>query len=106
MCVLCTDDSILVGPKQRELDDIIKEIESTGLHITSEDGIEDFLGVNIERKPDGTIHMTQKRLVQSILEDLGLTGPNVKCHKTPMGSSKLLSPHPSSPDFDGSFNCH
>ena len=104
MYVLHTDDSILVGPNQRELDDIIKEIESAGLHITSEDCIKDFLGVNIEHKPNGTIHMTQKRLIQSILEDPGLTGLNVKCHKTLMGSSKLLPCHPSSPDFDGSFN--
>ena len=84
MYVLYTDDSILVGPDQQELNDIIKEIESTGLHLTSDDGIDDFLGVNIEHKSDGTIHLTQKRLIQSILEDLGLTGSSVKCHSTPI----------------------
>jgi hypothetical protein len=104
MYVLYTDDSILVGPDQRELDKIIKEIESTGLKLTSEDGIEDFLGVTIEHKIDGTIHLTQKRLIQSILEDLGLPSSNVKCMSTPMASHKLLSRHHDSPDFDGSFN--
>ena len=104
MYVLYTDDSILVGPDQKELDSILKEIESTGLNITSEDGIEDFLGVSIDHHSDGTIHMTQKRLIQSILDDLGLNSPNVKCHSTPMSSSKLLSRHPNSPDFDNSFD--
>ena len=104
MHALCTDDSILVGPDQRELDNIIREIESTGLAITSEDGINDFLGLHIEHKQDGTIHLTQERLIKSILEDLGLDGPNVKTHDTPMVCSKLLSRHPNSPAFDGSFN--
>ena len=79
---------------QREPDDTIKEIESAELHITSEDGIEDFLGVNIEHNQDGTIHMTKKRLIQSIFGDLGLSEPNVKCLNTSMCSSKLLSRHP------------
>ena len=102
--VLYTDDSILVGPDQQELDNILEEIKSTGLDITSEDGIEDFLGVNIDHHSDGTIHLTQKRLIQSILDDLGLNSPNVKCHSTPMASSKLLSRHPNSPAFDQSFD--
>jgi hypothetical protein len=104
MYVLYTDDSILVGPDQKELDSIIKEMTSTRLDLTSEDGLEDFLGVTIDHHQDGTIHLTQKRLIQSILEDLGLTAPNVKCTTTPMASHKLLSRHPNSPAFDQSFN--
>ena len=104
MYVLYTDDSILVGPDQKELDNILKEIQSTGLDITSEDGIDDFLGVTINHRKDGTIHLTQKRLIKSILDDLGLTGDNVKCQPSPMSSSKLLSRHPNSPSFDNNFN--
>jgi hypothetical protein len=104
MYVLYTDDSILVGPDQKELDQIIKQIQSTGLKLTSEDGLDDFLGMTIDHHPDGTIHLTQKRLIQSILEDLGLTASNVKSMSTPMASHKLLSRHPNSPDFDESFN--
>ena len=104
MYVLYTDDSILVGPSQRELDDIITKIKSTGLDLTSENGIDDFLGVNIKHQSNGTIHMTQKRLIQSILDDLGLTASNVRTHSTPMLSTKLLSRHSNSPQFDDSFN--
>ena len=106
MCVLCTDDSILAGPDPEELDAILEAMKGAGLDLTSEGGIEDFLGVNIERKVDGTIHLTQPRLIQSILEDLGLDGPNVATKDIPMTSSRLLSRHPDSPNFDGHFDCH
>ena len=105
MYVLYTDDSILMGPDKAELDQILHEIKHTAkLDITSEDGIEDFLGVTIDRRPDGSIIMSQKRLIQSILEDLNLDDDNVKTFSTPMASHKLLSRHPASPAFDGSFN--
>ena len=104
MYVLYTDDNILVGPDQKELDQILEEIRSAGLDITAEDGIEDFLGVNIDHHNDGTIHLTQKRLIQSIIDDLGLNSPTVKCHDSPMNSSKFLSRHPNSPDFDHNFD--
>jgi hypothetical protein len=41
---------------------IITEFESTGLQLTSEDGIKDFLGVTIKHHTVGTIHLTQKIL--------------------------------------------
>jgi Reverse transcriptase (RNA-dependent DNA polymerase) len=104
MYVLYTDDSILAGPDPNELDAILLEMKHIGLDITSEGGIDDFLGVSIEHKPDGTFHLTQQRLINSILEDLGLLGDNVVTKSTPMASSKLLSRHPTSPAFDGHFN--
>ena len=46
--ILYTDDSILFGPTQKEIDDCIKAIQVAGLKITVEGDIKDFLGVNIE----------------------------------------------------------
>jgi histone deacetylase 1/2 len=103
MYVLYTDDSILAGPDPVELDNILDEIKAIGLDITSEGGIEDFLGVAIDRRPDGTFHLTQQKLIQSILEDLNLLGDNVATKSTPMASSKLLSLHPNSAPFDNHF---
>jgi hypothetical protein len=99
-----TDDSILAGPDADELDRILEEIKLAGLDITHEVGLDDFLGVNIDRRDDGTIYLTQPRLIQSILNDLRLDGDNVTGKSTPMSSSKLLSRHPDSPAFDGHFN--
>lgn len=104
MYVLYTDDSILAGPDPKELDAIIQEMTDHGLKITSEGGIEDFLGITIERKEDGTYELTQKKLIESILSDLGLDKGNVVSKDTPSASSKLLSRHPGSPEFDGHFD--
>ena len=46
--ILYTDDSILFGPTQKEIDDCIEAIQAAGLEITVEGDIKDFLGVNIE----------------------------------------------------------
>ena len=57
--VLYTDDSILAGPIEKEIDQIIKDLRKAKLDLTIEGGLQDFLGVNIEKKTDGTIHLTQ-----------------------------------------------
>ena len=103
MYVLYTDDSILSGPDEAELDATIAEIQAAGLGITDEGDIADFLGVHIERK-NGEFHLTQPKLIDSILEDLNLEGDNVHIKDTPMASSRLLSRHLDSPEFDRHFN--
>jgi hypothetical protein len=45
------------------------------------------LGVNIERKADGTVHLTQPHLIDSILEDLRMLDVKVKPKSTPASSS-------------------
>ena len=103
MYVLYTDDSILAGPDKEELDSIIKEMEAAKLGVTDEGELSDFLGVHIERK-GGEFHLTQPKLIESILEDLNLDDPSTNTKDIPMASSKLLSRHPNSPDFDQNFN--
>ena len=104
MYVLYTDDSILAGPDSAELDDIMKQIRDVGLKITSEGGIEDFLGINVDKQEDGSYLLTQTRLIDSILDDLGLNKKNVATKMTPTASSKILSKHPESAKFDGHFH--
>ena len=72
MYVLYTDDSILTGPKEEDLLAIIKAMKSIGLELTVEGDLQDFLGVKIQRMPNGHIHLTQPHLIDQILEDLRL----------------------------------
>ena len=103
--VLYTDDSLLAGPDRNEIDQIIEELQSKAkLAITVEGDLADFLGVNIERRSNGTIHMTQPHLIDQILDDLRLNDNSVKDKGTPAASSKLLTRHSDSPRFDNSFN--
>ena len=57
---LYTGDSILAGPDDNELNKVICNMKSTGLELTKEGNLSDFLGVNIDRKADGTIHLMQR----------------------------------------------
>ena len=50
-----------------ELDVIIAEMKAAGLDLTVEGDISDFLGVKIERKPDGCVVLTQPHLIDQIL---------------------------------------
>jgi len=103
--VLYTDDSLLAGPDENEIQQIIDELQTKSkLSITVEGDLADFLGVSIERKEDGTIHMTQPHLIEQILGDLRMLDESVKPRSTPAASSKVLTRHSQSPDFDGSFN--
>lgn len=104
--VLYTDDSLLAGPDKNEIDQIIDELQKKAkLAITVEGDLADFLGVNIDRRPDGTIHLSQPHLIDQILEDLRLKATtNVKSRSTPAASSKLLTRHTDSEPFDNSFN--
>ena len=70
---------------------------------TVEGDLADFLGVNIDRRYDGSIH-SQPHLIDQILEDLRLKHDTVKIRTTPAASSKLLTRHSDSQSFDNSFN--
>ena len=112
MCALHTDDSILAGPNEAEIDQIIKEMKQAELDTTVEGDIQDFLGVNIERKKDGSIHLTQPHLIDQTLKDLRLDRDKPidknllkKAPLMPAASSRTLKRHSDSKPFDNSFNC-
>ncbi len=102
--VLYMDDSILMGPDFQELDKIIKDMKKVGLDLTVKGDISDFLGISIQHHKDGTVHLTQPHLINSILEGLGLHADNAKAKSTPVASSKLLSQHDDAPPHDESFH--
>jgi Reverse transcriptase (RNA-dependent DNA polymerase) len=104
MYVLYTDDSVLAGPDRKEIDRVIKDIQKAKLNITVEGDIQDFLGINIDRKDDGSIHLTHPHLIDSIVKELRLDGPQTKTKATPAESSVILKRHLDSKDFDGAFD--
>ena len=71
--IVYTDDTILLGPDQQEIDTLVKRLGKT-FKIEDQGELSDYLGINIERKSDGTLEWTQPTLTQSILKDLKLDG--------------------------------
>jgi Reverse transcriptase (RNA-dependent DNA polymerase). len=103
--VLYTDDSIIAGPNKEEIERVIELIKKTGLNITIEGDLQDFLGINIQRENDGSIYLSQPHLIEQILDDLRLTDENVKVKDTtPAKLSEILTAGLNSNNFDNSFN--
>jgi Reverse transcriptase (RNA-dependent DNA polymerase) len=102
LIVIYTDDTIITGSNERKIDETIEKISKI-FKITSEDSVDDFLGVNVARRDNGTICITQPKLIQSILDDLGLA-VGAKTKSTPAASSKILQQHLNSPDFNESWH--
>ena len=103
MYVLYTDNYILEGTDIKETEKAIEYIKAAKLVITIKCDIQDFLGVNIDQKIYGTIHLTQPHLVDQTLDDLKM-GEDVTQKPTTDTSSKVFSRHSNSRDFDNSFN--
>lgn len=100
--VLYTDDSILAGPDENGINQTIEEMQAI-LDMTVEGDLSDFLGVNIERKENGEIEMTQPHLIQQILDALRLPSDS-KTKETPAKSSEILQRFEDSAAFDQSFS--
>ena len=98
--LLYIDDSILAGPNVEEIQQIISDIRKAKLQITEEGDIQDFLGVNIEQRPNGSIELTQPHLINQILKDLKMEKDNVITKNTPAASSQILRRHEESNKFD------
>ena len=65
---LYTDDSILAGPDQKEINKVIEDMKKAKLDIMVEGDIQDFLGVNINQNNDGTITFSQPHLIEKVLK--------------------------------------
>lgn len=104
MYVLYTDDSILAGPCEKEIQSIIQQIKNADLDITEEGDIQDFLGININRKENGTIELTQPHLIEQILSDLKMDVDKLKIKDVPCKSSSILTRGDNDKPFDRSFN--
>lgn len=63
------DDGILIGPSKDEIDKIIKELQQV-LKMTDEGDLKDYLGVNVEKRNDGSIKLSQPHLIDQIIRDV------------------------------------
>lgn len=102
--MLYTDDSILAGPTDEELDQVVNQMKNVGLDLTVENAVDEFLGVKISKRPNGEFELTQPQLIKNILQDLRLTNDNVSKKPTPACTSQILRRHTESDDFDKHFD--
>ena len=92
MYILYTDDSILPVPDSEEIDQVLKYLKKANLEVTDGGNIEDFLGLNIERK-EIKIKLSQPHFIEHIIKDLGFNHDKVLSKPIPAASSKILYAH-------------
>jgi hypothetical protein len=111
-CVFCKDniifmvyvgDGIFLGPDDEQLKQTIYNIQNTGINIEDQGHPADYyVGVNIKKNKDGSCEFTQQALIDSIIQDVGLT--NAKTKPVPAKVAALLHDHHDAPVFDPNFN--
>ena len=79
--IFYTDNSILTGLDQNELSQIIMQMEAKGLKTTYDNEVDGFLGMEMDQKEGGSIHLPN--LIASIYEDLHLDRPTTMSKSTP-----------------------
>jgi Reverse transcriptase (RNA-dependent DNA polymerase) len=99
LLVIYTDDTIVTGAVETEVQDAINDISSK-LEIISQPKVDDFLGVKLIRHPeDGTIEFVQPHLIDSILKDLSLLEDS-STRTLPALTTKVLHKYQDSPAHD------
>ena len=99
------DDCIVFGPNAEALDQVVKDLRSCPQQFTVDDqgDVGDFLGIRIEKRKDGSIHLSQPQLIDSIIQDLHLQ-PGSNSKATPSVTSTLLHKDTDGPDMQPEFH--
>ena len=103
MLVVYVDDAILISPNDSLIDSEIQSLKSS-YFLTDEGPLKDYLGTRFVRAEDGTIEMTQPKMIERVLEIVGLNKEGVKMHDTPASDSKLLDKNPDAADRTQQWN--
>ena len=85
------DDCIVFGPSDKAIDEVVIDLRNSTQNFTIDDqgDVGDFLGIQIQKRDDGSIVLTQPHLIDSIIQDLHVqSGSNPK--STPSITTKLL----------------
>ncbi len=101
ICLVYVDDCLFFSRSQKDIDDSIEAIRACGMELNKEDDAAGFLGVQIEKRPDGNIALTQSGLTDRIVEALGLTDSNAKATAAPQKAlGRDLNGEPFSQEFN------
>ena len=99
------DDCIVFGPDTWAIDQVVTDLHSCSQQFTVDDqgDVGDFLGIQIQKQADGTVHLSQPQLIDSIIKDLHLQpGSNPK--SIPVVTTMLLHKDANGPDMQPEFH--
>ena len=104
MYILYKNDSTIAGLNQSNIDAVVSDMKKENLALTVEGTLEDFLGVNINRRKYGSTHLSQPHLIEQIVKYFGRDNPKTPSNSTPAHTFKIFHYHKQSYSFDKIFH--
>jgi hypothetical protein len=95
LVLIYVDDSIIMGPIKSQVQEITKRISKNMC---------EFLGIEMQKKEDGSLSLSQPQLIDSILKDLRMESENVAKRMTPSLKTRVLHKDAQGEPFDESFH--
>jgi transposase InsO family protein len=89
MLVVYVDDVGIAAKRKEDVDAMIVRLRKKGFELTREGSFSEFLGIKFEKLDNGSVNMTQKGLINKIIETAGMSdcNPNwTPASTTPLGS--------------------
>eukprot|EP00957_Ditylum_brightwellii_P203994 15337134-Ditylum_brightwellii.AAC.1 len=90
------------GPNQEDIDQALKDLKNAIFDFEDKGNIEDYLGMTIDILSDGTIIITQQKIIPSIIDEVPFL-PNLKNKGDPVFATKPLTIYTDVPKFDKDF---
>ncbi len=100
--IIYVDDSIFLGSSNEQLTNIITELQNLDLDIEDQGHPADYVRGNIKRLRHGSIELSQRALIDTIIKDVDLE--ESKVNSVPAKSNEHLHAHLDRPEFTLNFN--
>ena len=93
LLILYIDDACIISPSQSMIDAEIASLQKD-YSLTDEGKLQDYLGTRFDRNQDGSVTLTQPRMIDRAIAIVGLHKPDchVKTHDTPATDVLTSSP--------------
>jgi hypothetical protein len=89
--IVYVDKGIFLGSSNKQLTNIITELQNLDLDIEDQGHLADYVGVSIKPLRDDSIELSQRALIDTIIEDVDLEDSKVK--SIPAKSNEHLHAH-------------
>ena len=98
LLVIYVDDAGAGFASKSDLNRFLSQLSAKGFEFTQEGDFSEYLGIKLEKRPNGSVEMTQKGLISKIISATGLEN----CHPNWNPASQLcLGSDPTGPYYDG-----
>ena len=102
--IVYVHDEMFLGKSEHQLSNIVKKLQGVGLDIEDQGHPKDYVSVNIQKHDDGSYECTQCDLIDSIIEDIGLSYAKATTKPVLATVQKLLHAFKDSSYFNNDFS--